>query len=841
MEPTPLRASGVKIYETFLRAVEVDAISHASTLKYLQIQKEKFQLWARSLGLFQRGHASLDYRVRDAIAIRQPLFSALQMLQDNLEQVTLIILGERSPFEEQKRQKNVRNKDKEHNDEDEDIDDEAHLNGSDTSSSSSSDNGEPMGEVDYRMRLIDEATNSLYILATKIRSPKNRPQRTLDQIYRHIPSIDRVAHIREREHLETTIVSHVQREQLLELLGDSDDDITQILLSRYCSAENWLIHRAGVANARRRQQFVYWKQHAQRLGGGSGEPSHPPVDHKEYGDKKLFPPISGSVGRQELRIGHATSSVPQQSLATSATQLPPALLIPNDSVSVISHQSRISTVFSPRGDKVTWPPPPVVTKQNNFFSCPYCFVLCPDAYLRPDSWRSHLIHDLQPYHCTYEACEDPNRLYGSRQEWIDHESQHIRVWHCQQHAEEFETQPEYIKHLRNNHEDTQAEHFSPELISTVVGPSAVLQRDCPFCPTSFSTVIEMNKHVAFHLERLAILSLPREGNDQDTDQGSNPSSESHEAQQKGRRRSIDEDFENKGYFVIDADKQTDAYEPGLHDALTHANAQFLQGWATATSSDSTRSLAPTVSRWLVDIADASNSKQDDPRYGFHNTLPRMPLLIETQASPAKTHKDQLPDPRIPLLKKMHIDTDFVYFLDRVQTFAKPSSQAAPYKIIQSPKYPRPIAPDKIAPGGISESELSRAQGYVEYVGWFNDSTGERSMAEDCKRYIDVFDDTQPIYVYEVRGVENTQRRRSSISTYIPRGDDFISTHAEASASRSLQPQGGTEGNTSSTLVSEGNHYVHSTSPPRCSCGRSFGNKFRLRSHIEGSVIQTTIR
>lgn len=159
------------------------------------------------------------------------------------------------------------------------------------------------------------------------------------------------------------------------------------------------------------------------------------------------------------------------------------------------------------------------------------------------------MHDLQPYHCTYEFCQDPNRLYGSRQDWLDHESQHTRVWHCQTHAKEFETQLEYIEHLKQNYEEAKTADFSVELLSSVVGPSTKLQRGCPFCPIDVNSLTEMQKHLAFHMERLALLALPRDKGNKDSDKGSNLSYESHEAQQRGRKISVRQDFGDEEYFI----------------------------------------------------------------------------------------------------------------------------------------------------------------------------------------------------------------------------------------------------------------------------------------------------
>jgi hypothetical protein len=160
----------------------------------------------------------------------------------------------------------------------------------------------------------------------------------------------------------------------------------------------------------------------------------------------------------------------------------------------------------------------------------------------------HLIHDLQPYHCTFERCHDANRIYGTRQEWLEHESLHTRVWHCAAHGEEFETQPEYTAHVHESHPEHKEEHFSPELVAAAVGPSMRLHRDCPFCPTAFSEASELQKHIIFHLERLALLAFPAD--DEDGAERSERASDSHQGQRRGRVGSVEVDFADEEQLLI---------------------------------------------------------------------------------------------------------------------------------------------------------------------------------------------------------------------------------------------------------------------------------------------------
>lgn len=117
------------------------------------------------------------------------------------------------------------------------------------------------------------------------------------------------------------------------------------------------------------------------------------------------------------------------------------------------------------------------------------------------------------------------------------------MWHCHEHGEEFETQPEYIQHLEDSHPDSTPEHFSPALVAAVVGPSMRIHRDCPFCPSGFSDIAQMQSHLIFHLERLAQLALHNGPNVSDGDTESGHSSQSHQGQLRGRKDSIFRDFD----------------------------------------------------------------------------------------------------------------------------------------------------------------------------------------------------------------------------------------------------------------------------------------------------------
>lgn len=217
----------------------------------------------------------------------------------------------------------------------------------------------------------------------------------------------------------------------------------------------------------------------------------------------------------------------------------------------------------------------------------------------------HLIHDLQPYHCTFERCNDSNRIYGTRQEWLEHESLHTRVWHCAVHSEEFETQPEYTAHLHEKHSEQKAEYFSPELIAAAVGPSLRFHRDCPFCPTAFAEASALQKHITFHLEQLALLALPADA--EDGIDKSETASDSHEGQRRGRVGSIENDFTGEEQLLF-----TDMFSSATSD-----QSGLKIDMAAIQEAVSRREEEAFLSQWLADSKGAGSDpfqQTDDRRH-----------------------------------------------------------------------------------------------------------------------------------------------------------------------------------------------------------------------------------
>ncbi|KAL8702444.1 MAG: hypothetical protein Q9201_004395 [Fulgogasparrea decipioides] len=151
----------------------------------------------------------------------------------------------------------------------------------------------------------------------------------------------------------------------------------------------------------------------------------------------------------------------------------------------ISETSYAPTLMS--GGDITIPAPPRSSHGGAPFECPYCYFIITAPSTR--SWNRHVFDDLQPYMCLDKACTTPHKLYTTRHEWVHHSN----TMHHQEDS--------LVTGCNNN------------------GRS----RNCILCGDSQATRQRYDRHVARHLQELALFVLPR--NDEESDR-EEPSTES---------------------------------------------------------------------------------------------------------------------------------------------------------------------------------------------------------------------------------------------------------------------------------------------------------------------------
>ncbi|KAL8655054.1 MAG: hypothetical protein Q9226_003195 [Calogaya cf. arnoldii] len=140
----------------------------------------------------------------------------------------------------------------------------------------------------------------------------------------------------------------------------------------------------------------------------------------------------------------------------------------------IASQSGISqTSYAPTlmgGGDITIPTPPRHSRGGAPFECPYCYFIITVTSTR--SWNRHVFDDLQPYVCLDKTCTTPHKLYTTRHEWAHH--------------------------------GTTMHHYEDS------GES----RKCILCGDPQGTAQQYDRHVARHLQELALFVLPQNNNEE---------------------------------------------------------------------------------------------------------------------------------------------------------------------------------------------------------------------------------------------------------------------------------------------------------------------------------------
>ncbi|KAF5570495.1 wd40 repeat protein [Fusarium phyllophilum] len=436
----------------------------------IEIQLGKFRIWCGNLGALQTGYSSLDYRLRESPLMHKNVSQLLEQLGIALEESTAVVLGERPPFDEGSIPSDI----------------------SEQSDDDTSNEYFPSTELSMRVTSITDILNNLYRLSYKIRNSGPRPSSARASL---IQAVDNETGI----DLFDTLYEFDSR-HLLELFtsmrrGNFEDDGS-------CDV---LLERLATSNVLRRKQFRYWERHARKLGV-----QVLPIHQIPIRERPSASEASGDAGLLQAQRLEFPPPVQEQShlSGTNATPYDPAL---DDRTERQTILSLASTALDADGKGIEVPKPPEEALNGDSFTCPYCWVVCPPKEGRGKTWKSHVLHDLKPYVCTYEACNSANDLYLSRKAWVDHEeAMHRPSWRCRDHPEAlYATSASFQSHLLREH-DRGLSGEQLEDLTNVSKLGRVDDRDaCPICFEEQPFPKGLTNHLANHLERIALFSLPR--------------------------------------------------------------------------------------------------------------------------------------------------------------------------------------------------------------------------------------------------------------------------------------------------------------------------------------------
>ncbi|KAF2630251.1 hypothetical protein BU25DRAFT_254947 [Macroventuria anomochaeta] len=484
-------ASNVRSFQNLLNALVTSDGKRKEQIDQEALEDEfgRFRVWSGNLGALQKGHSSLDYRLRDSPLLSGTALKFLEELNQNLDEAFAIVSGSRLPFEKQPKPDSNEEKDEEDDDDffsEDDEDDEA---------------GGSKKELTMRYEEVVDVIDNLYKLSVRIRTPTIRSRSAKAASYQPKDpetGIDILSTYAQYDKQHTN--------ELLRNLRQPHVESAQI-------GDDYLVSRLAHGITLRRRQFKYWKRHRDKLSV-SAIPE----------ENSIQPKRTVEQVNALLRNDTAEVRLPQPAIVfkeppsqktgktmlsgTEATHHHQSL---DDIVDTKSVTSYAVTVTDVHGKGVNLPPPPRSADGGKDFECPYCYIICPARYGRGRPWRTHLLQDLQPYVCTYPDCEASEQLFRSRREWNEHEAGHRKAWRCPEHPSAvYGSRVGLEDHLRRQHLDSFPEHQLDTIVKIGETSTVEMRKRCPICFLSADAggMGDFANHVANHLERFAAFALP---------------------------------------------------------------------------------------------------------------------------------------------------------------------------------------------------------------------------------------------------------------------------------------------------------------------------------------------
>ncbi|KAL1793659.1 hypothetical protein ACET3X_008641 [Alternaria dauci] len=497
-------AANVRAFQILIDALNTSDSKSTEDLDGDALEDEigRFRVWAGNLGALQKGHSSLDYRLRDSPNLLSSALKLLKELEHNLNETYAVVSGARLPYEAQTSTDEV----------EEDENDDGFFSEEDDS-----DSDEPRNELKMRFEEVVDIIDNLYKLSVRIRTPSIHSRSLKASSYAPTDPETGVDILGAYAELDK---KHVQ-ELLLQL--------RQPHASGNQEEQASLLERLSSSITLRRRHFKYWKRHRDKLGASAipeetSEPIVPalhqapnPVHNNDFVNVPTTPEITTSRPTPSQKTGKTLLS------GTEATHHHQSL---DDIVDTKSVTSYAVTVKDLHGKGIELPPPPKAANGDKDFECPYCWIVCPARYGKGRAWKTHLLQDLQPYICTYQDCESSEQLFRSRREWAEHEATHRKLWRCPEHAAALYSSLSGLEnHLRQDHNGS----FPEDQIAVVskIGETTATdtRTKCPICyaPANTAGLGDLQSHIANHLERFATFALPH-GREDDSDGASSVAS-----------------------------------------------------------------------------------------------------------------------------------------------------------------------------------------------------------------------------------------------------------------------------------------------------------------------------
>ncbi|KAK8092842.1 hypothetical protein PG999_014429 [Apiospora kogelbergensis] len=227
------------------------------------------------------------------------------------------------------------------------------------------------------------------------------------------------------------------------------------------------------ANLRRRNRFVYFMRHAQKLAMATAptSPVNIPLDPNRRED---YRELASTIPHEPLDMKpRSIGRVPDltETNASSLGTLPPLLPVKAPSSRVTMTQVTLTAA------KVVYPKPPKVKAGLQQFKCPCCCQSLPLLYQENTHWN-------KSWQCLY--CSTPGTV-----------------------PRLFTTVEILTQHIRNSHADAVSDEHIAAVVRTALRPAPFGISVCPLCDTTGTSDSDMLfDHIAEHIHAFALQSLP---------------------------------------------------------------------------------------------------------------------------------------------------------------------------------------------------------------------------------------------------------------------------------------------------------------------------------------------
>ncbi|KAI0150957.1 hypothetical protein BJ166DRAFT_378545 [Pestalotiopsis sp. NC0098] len=288
----------------------------------------------------------------------------------------------------------------------------------------------------------------------------------------------------------------------------------------------WLLERLGRAITIRRQFLRYFREHKERLAGSSqhSDSLNPHSVKASTFDHSRF------AKNKEPTHEDAEDVASYISVTTSVAVPPEDTTLQLPTLSDI--KKRGPKEISPRVDELQ-----PTSQSDEFFECPLCAGVISIKHER--SWKLHVHEDLKSYICCLGKGLCDSKMFGNQREWFNHELEnHRHEWICIVCRQgPFEKPESFHDHLMQEHPELNTSNQTMEALKAASQRpvKSISTRECPFCndwdPRSRTSKSGVDKgkskaklaqdgnvavspnnfrrHLAIHLEQLAIFAIPR--------------------------------------------------------------------------------------------------------------------------------------------------------------------------------------------------------------------------------------------------------------------------------------------------------------------------------------------